>query len=135
VNPIWNFIILKKIKINKKSDSPEPEGKKKKKKKPNPRPARPSHGSRWPVARCLVVGEILPARPSCGFLPSAKILLPSSFLCIVTLSCEARCRIVFCIFFSLYVRCQHVSGGRKCGLLRTDRTKDILISYSTYVRE
>jgi hypothetical protein len=60
VNPIWNFIILKK---KKKSNSPEPEGKKKKNKK-TPRPARPSRGSRWPAARCLVVGEILPARPS-----------------------------------------------------------------------
>jgi hypothetical protein len=54
------FYHPKKIIIIKKSHLPELEGKKKK----NPRPARPSRGSQWPAARCLVTGEILPARPS-----------------------------------------------------------------------
>jgi hypothetical protein len=80
VNPFGDFIILttkKKIK---------PEGKKKKKTRPTAGETQPwvsvasGSAARWVgregglAARCLVAGEILPARPSRGFHPSGEIV-------------------------------------------------------------
>jgi hypothetical protein len=40
------------------------------------------------------------------------------------------CRIVLCIFFSIYVRCQLMSGRQKTPPLRTDNIADISLGFS-----
>jgi hypothetical protein len=48
----------------------------------------------WSPTRSFLQDSALPSR-------TFFLFLFSFFLCIVTLSCEARCRLFFCIFFSL----------------------------------
>jgi hypothetical protein len=65
--------------------------------------------------------------------PTRSFLLPSSFLFFLFSfllhrgSRAGGCRIFFCIFFSLFVKCQHVSGGQKIPLFCPIRIEVIFL--------